>query len=101
MSAPAPSVVVTTPNELRSIVAEEVERSLAALTRRLTEAASAPPPAVDLMKAKEVAAVVRLSVRELRRLVREGKFPAPLTIGTRSIRWRRADVERAVAEGGR
>ncbi len=88
MSGP---IIVVGADELRALLAEVVGRGLEPLALRLRspEMPRAPAPVSGLMTAKDVAAVVRLSVRELRRLVREGHFPAPVKLGTRSIRWRR------------
>lgn len=42
--------------------------------------------------AAEVGAFVQLTPRTLRRLVLEGRFPAPIRIAKRAIRWKAADV---------
>lgn len=67
------------------------------LPQPLQPTAELPP----LATAKEVAAFVRLTVRTLRRLVLAGKFPRPIRVGKRAIRWRAADVERWLDENRR
>lgn len=32
--------------------------------------------------------------------VKEGRYPAPLKLGTRAVAWRRSDIERLIAGGG-
>lgn len=63
-----------------------LERILAALER-----ANAPKPA--WVNQAEVAALVGVHVRTLRRLRKEPSFPKPVTTG-RMLRWRRDEVER-------
>ncbi len=47
-----------------------------------------------------VAEMLALSVRTVRRLADAGRMPLPLRIGgVRVLRWRRADVERFIADG--
>ena len=58
------------------------------LRRLITEAAGPP-----LMTRKEVATLLRIHVRDLRRLVLEGVFPPGIKLGRR-VRWRRKTVER-------
>jgi predicted DNA-binding transcriptional regulator AlpA len=58
--------------------------------------ASAPAPA--LLDLDDVAAMVRLGVRAIRRMAAAGQFPASLPIDEgRAERWRRTDVEAWVA----
>ena len=48
----------------------------------------------DLLTLKDVCALVSLSRSTIYGLVKAGKFPAPLQVGKRSVRWRRIEVER-------
>lgn len=45
-----------------------------------------------LLRRKEVEKLSGLSRASLYRLMRIGKFPRPLSIGTGSVRWRQSDV---------
>jgi prophage regulatory protein len=45
-----------------------------------------------LLKPDEVAHLLRVHQRHLRRLVREGKFPAPIQVSERKPVWSEADV---------
>jgi excisionase family DNA binding protein len=52
-----------------------------------------PDDAGELLTKREVAALLRISVRTLERLTEAGEGPSSIKFG-RSRRWRRADVER-------
>jgi excisionase family DNA binding protein len=49
-----------------------------------------------LMSMTEVVAFVRLSDDTIYRLIDKGKFPAPLRVGSKLLRWRTADLKRWV-----
>ena len=51
-----------------------------------------------LISTAEVAALLTVSVRHLRRLHASGKVPAPVKVGA-AIRWNREEIERWVAAG--
>jgi predicted DNA-binding transcriptional regulator AlpA len=55
-----------------------------------------PKPRVDRLPpfatAAEVGALVNLTPRTLRRKVLEGRFPPPIRVGKRAIRWKAPDV---------
>lgn len=93
-------------NDLQTIVEDIfgkiVRREIAAATvelRRMiappspTQGNSSPAQMSSLATAKEVAAFVQTSVRTLRRLTLSGRFPGPVRVGKRAIRWRKEDVE--------
>ena len=42
--------------------------------------------------------VVSLSRATIWRKVQDGKFPKPVRIGTRNIRWKKADIDNWIAE---
>ena len=46
-----------------------------------------------LLRIDEVTTLVRLSRPSVYRLMAAGDFPRPVQIGSRAVRWRRADVE--------
>ena len=48
----------------------------------------------DLLTLKEICALLALSRSAVYGLMKVGKFPSPLQVTTRSVRWRRIDVER-------
>ena len=56
-----------------------------------------PAGPVVLLTAREVAARLRISVRKLQQLLKEGTFPRPVQISMRCARWRVADVDRFIA----
>jgi prophage regulatory protein len=45
-----------------------------------------------LLRRKEVEKLSGLSRASLYRLMRAGKFPRPLSIGTGSVRWKNSDI---------
>ncbi|MGQ3486874.1 helix-turn-helix transcriptional regulator [Roseovarius pacificus] len=51
----------------------------------------------DLIKDRETAEMLNIGVSTLWRYSKEGKIPAPIKIGYLT-RWRRADIERWLAE---
>lgn len=63
--------------------------------------ASVEPPAPEpqrspVMTPEDVAAMLHINVRTLRRMRLAGELPEPLQFGTR-VRWRRADIEKWIA----
>jgi excisionase family DNA binding protein len=58
-----------------------------------------PPDPLSLLTAAEVAALLQVDVRTLRRMRHERTFPRPTRLG-RSLRWKRSLVERWL-EGGK
>jgi len=52
-----------------------------------------------LLTASELAGLLRVDERTLRQLRGQGGFPEPIQVGRR-LRWRAADIERWVAQGG-
>lgn len=49
------------------------------------------PPLLD---AAELAALLRCSIRHVRKLHAEGALPRPIHLGKKLIRYRRSDIER-------
>lgn len=45
-----------------------------------------------LLRRKEVEKLSGMSRASLYRLIKAGKFPAPVAIGTGSVRWRQSDI---------
>ena len=54
---------------------------------------------MELLTAGEVAALLKLSVRQIRKLSRAEGFPRPVPIG-RCVRWRAADIQRFIDAAG-
>ncbi|MEJ8573219.1 helix-turn-helix transcriptional regulator [Microbaculum marinum] len=52
-----------------------------------------------LLTIKEVREVVRLGRSTIYREMDAGRFPRPLTLGARSVRWRAADIRQWIADG--
>lgn len=48
---------------------------------------------IHLMTAKDVVNATKLSRVSIYRAAKEGRFPCPVKIGTRQIRWRSSDVQ--------
>lgn len=89
------STIVADEATLRRVVAEEIGRvlkpALAALgDLRGSQGASSGDA---LMTGEEVAGLLRIDRRSLRRMIREGEIPKPITIGDRCLRWRRSAIE--------
>lgn len=80
---------------LRAIIAEELDRRLAPVVAALTihDRPAAIPDAGAMLSRIEVARLLGVNARTLRRLVLAGELPAPVRIGKRTVRWRRGDVE--------
>ena len=51
----------------------------------------------ELLSAKDVAAMLRVSRRTVARLRARGELPAPLEVGPNIVRWRATDVKEFVA----
>lgn len=49
-------------------------------------------PTESLLRLPEVEAVVGLKKSKLYTLIQEGKFPQPVKLGTRSVRWKASAV---------
>lgn len=45
-----------------------------------------------LLRRKEVEKIAGLSRASIYRLIKVGKFPAPLNIGTGAVRWKQSDL---------
>ena len=51
---------------------------------------------VQLLDAREVAGLLRISIPTLWRAVKQERVPAPIHMGPRLVRWRLVDLERFV-----
>lgn len=51
-----------------------------------------------LLRRQEVESRCGLARSSLYRLMREGKFPVPLKVGVRAVRWREAEIEQWLTE---
>lgn len=54
----------------------------------------------QLLSIKELIAMLNLSKTTIYNLLKAGKFPPPFMQGNRCTRWKRADVENWLAQGG-
>ena len=52
----------------------------------------------ELLRRREVAELVRLSVPTIYRMMKEDTFPRPIKLGARAVAWRREDLERWLSE---
>lgn len=101
MNSPAASpIVVVSLTDLDRFLGETVRREmLAVAVQALSPTADQPPatppsgPPKSLLSADEVAKMVTLSKRTIRRAILSGDFPPALSFGSRAIRWLRSDVE--------
>lgn len=58
---------------------------------------AAPAPKLaqgDLLTLKDLCTLLSLARSTIYGLIKAGRFPQPLQVGRRAVRWRRADVER-------
>lgn len=55
-------------------------------------------PENELMKLSEVTAAVHYSRASIYRLMGEGKFPKPITLGGRSVFWVRTQIQNFIRE---
>lgn len=53
---------------------------------------TAQPLADFLLRRKEVERIAGISRASIYRLIRAGKFPAPVSLGTGAVRWRQSSV---------
>jgi len=81
---------------LRALVHERGETDRPTPDISLRSSAELPPQRSlgDLLTLKDVCTLVSLSRSTIYGLVKAGKFPAPLQVSRRSVRWRRIEVER-------
>ncbi len=106
-SPQASTVTLLDEAALRRIVADEVGSRLTAFEERLTDNLKALGTEIHsktresdrLLNYKEVAEFLGIDPREVRRLVKEGLLPAPIRLGERRRRWRKAEIDRALREG--
>jgi len=56
-----------------------------------------PGPADRLIDAADLARVLSVSLRQIWRLRAAGDIPAPVRVGSRSVRWRATDIDRYLA----
>lgn len=72
-------------------------RSIYATDGVADEPSEPEPQRSPVMTPDDVAAMLQINVRTLRRMRLAGELPEPLLFGTRT-RWRRADIEKWIAE---
>ena len=51
----------------------------------------------QLLRRKEVRALIGLSETALKHAIRDGRFPPPCQLGPRCFRWRQSDVDAWIA----
>lgn len=69
------------------------ESLLGPRTRRYGRQPAYPATAESLLCLPEVEAVVGMKKSKIYALLRQGKFPAPVRLGPRSVRWKSTDVQ--------
>lgn len=76
------------------------EETIRAILREEIQRAVKPVPVTTLLTRDEVAEILRVHPRDLRRLVLAGEFPAGIKVGRR-LRWRRTTLEKWLDAGER
>lgn len=61
---------------------------------------TAIPTTTDLLTTAQVAAMLQVSLRTVRRHIAEGKMPDPIYVGARAPRWDRAQIMDWLKAGG-
>jgi predicted DNA-binding transcriptional regulator AlpA len=82
---------------LARLVGEEVQRRLEPILAAL--AAPATPSKPDLLKAEQLADMLQVDKRSIRRLLLEGALPFPIRLSDRIHRWRRSDIDAWLESG--
>lgn len=92
-------LVVVPEARIRALVAEELAAQLRPIHAALREREQVrPQPHADaLLDSTAVAALLGIDRRTLRRMVKAREVPAPMRLGRRSLRWRRAEIETWIA----
>ena len=52
----------------------------------------------ELLTVEEAAEMCGMGPTKLRELVKQGRFPKPVKLSSRWVRWRRADIQKWIAE---
>lgn len=55
----------------------------------------------ELLTVKEVGGLLKIHARSVWRLAATGRIPAPLRLGTKTVRWRAIDLEEHLEKLGR
>ena len=88
------STVVTDEATLRRLVAEEVEVAVRPILEAVAQRRGIRgKQRSELMTRPELADLLRVDARTLRRMVLAGEVPPPISIGDRTDRWRRSTLE--------
>ncbi len=89
------NVVVTDEATLRRLVADEIKRALQPVLDAFAhQSANRGQGDTTLLTKAEVATLLRVDARTLRRMVHAGEVPSPICVGERTHRWRREAIER-------
>jgi len=93
---------VSLEERLAELVRDAVRPMLNDLEQRLAErlAPPKPEPRPELLTASEVARLLRVDRRTVRRMAVAGEIPAPVAVSAKRSRWRRTDIDAWLAEGG-
>ncbi len=98
-TSPAEILGVVDKATMRALIADVIDTKLSSLLDAV-RAVSRPPAPAELLTTDDLAALLQIDERTLRRLVREGAVPPPIRIAGRILRWRRADLDRWLDAGG-
>jgi predicted DNA-binding transcriptional regulator AlpA len=83
---------------LRRILADAIAPLQAELAAIKTAQATSTSP---MLKPKEVARLLNVDERSLRRMALAGDIPPGVRVGSKLLRWPRAVIERWIESGGR
>jgi prophage regulatory protein len=82
---------------MRALLAEELAAQLRPIHAALRERAQPQPPPDAMLDSAAVAKLLGIDRRTLRRMVKAREVPAPMRLGRRALRWRRAEIEAWIA----
>ncbi len=97
---------MTIEESIRVAVRDELQRALRLLPEQIGEQLDKQLRAIvseqqekaEMLRKPEVVAMVSLSGSTINKKVADGSFPKPQKIGSRAVAWRRADIEKWIAD---
>ena len=90
------NVIVTDEATLRYLVREEIERAMEPVIEALAHqrrARGRNKAAEPLLTRNDLLKLLKIDIRTLRRMVRAGEVPPPISSADRTHRWRRSTIE--------
>jgi predicted DNA-binding transcriptional regulator AlpA len=89
------TTIVADEATIRRLISDEIERALQPIMAAMKQNARGhtADDAHALMTANELATLLHVDRRVLRRLVHQGDVPSPIVLGDQTLRWRRRVIE--------